>query len=280
MIGPMARSAADLALALAVVAGPDELTEGIGYKLALPPPRRDTLADFRVLVIDKHPLCPTAVNITAALNGFAERLGKTGCSILRESAKLPDLALTGRVYRELLSAFFSADTPPEARERAEAAAKVLSPDDQSYSAASLRGLTISHPDWIRQSRVRSGLRARWLALFQDVDVVLCPPMPTTAFPHDHSSPGGCPLGSAGDCAIWARELDIDGRKMPYGNQVAWAAIAISNGLPATTMPIGHDDHGLPIGVQIVGGYLEDRSTIALAGLVEREFGGFTPPPNL
>src|SRR5438034_9467226 len=60
VIGPMARSAADLALELEVVAGPDELAEGIGYKLALPPPRHDKLAECRVLVIDKHPLCPTA----------------------------------------------------------------------------------------------------------------------------------------------------------------------------------------------------------------------------
>src|SRR5579862_7700364 len=52
VIGPMARSAADLALALTVTAGPDELAEGIGYKLTLPPPRHDKLADFRVLVID------------------------------------------------------------------------------------------------------------------------------------------------------------------------------------------------------------------------------------
>src|SRR5207248_384701 len=37
--GPMARSAADLALALDVLAGPDELAEAIGYKLALPVPR-------------------------------------------------------------------------------------------------------------------------------------------------------------------------------------------------------------------------------------------------
>jgi Asp-tRNA(Asn)/Glu-tRNA(Gln) amidotransferase A subunit family amidase len=34
VIGPMARSAADLGLELAVVAGPDELAEGVGYKLA------------------------------------------------------------------------------------------------------------------------------------------------------------------------------------------------------------------------------------------------------
>ena len=44
------------------------------------------------------------------------------------------------------------------------------------------------------------------------------------------------------------------------------------------MPIGRSDDGLPIGVQIVGGYLEDRTTIAFARLIEREFGGFTPPP--
>jgi amidase len=58
VMGPMARSAADLALQLRVVAGPDEWADGIGYKLALPPPRHDKLADFRVLVIDAHPLCP------------------------------------------------------------------------------------------------------------------------------------------------------------------------------------------------------------------------------
>ena len=267
VIGPMARSAADLALELAVVAGPDELMEGIGYKVALPPPRHDKLADFRVLVIDEHPLCPTASSIRTALDGLAKRLGKAGCTILRASPNLPDLALTSRVYRELLSAFFSADLPPDARERIEAAAKALSPDEQSLAASGLRGATISHPEWIRQSRIRGGLRGRWQALFQEVDVVLCPPMPTTAFPHDHS-PG------------FARKLEVDGAKIPYFDQSVWAGLATLNGLPATTMPIGHDDGGLPVGVQIIGGFLDDRTTIAFAGLLEREFRGFTPPPNL
>jgi amidase len=67
VIGPMARSAADLALLLRVTAGPDEEMEGIGYKLALPPPRHAKLNDFRVLVIDKHTLCPTAAKVAAAL---------------------------------------------------------------------------------------------------------------------------------------------------------------------------------------------------------------------
>jgi amidase len=267
VIGPMARNAADLALELSVVAGPDELRDGIGYKLALPPPRHDKLADFHVLVIGEHPLCPTGASISTALDGLADRLGRTGCTILRASPNLPDLALTSRVYRELLSAFFSADLPPEARERIEAAAKALSPEEQSLVSYGLRGAVISHPEWIRQSRIRSGLRGRWQALFRKVDVVLCPPMPTTAFPHDHSPQS-------------ARKLDVDGTKIPYFDQSVWAGLATLNGLPATTMPIGRDDSGLPIGVQIIGGFLDDRTTIAFADLVEREFGGFTPPPNL
>jgi amidase len=265
VIGPMARSAADLALELAVVAGPDELAEGIGYKLALPPPRHDKLADFRVLVIDAHPLCPTAASITTAVNGLTERLGIAGCTILRQSAALPDLAETSRTYRELLSAFFAADLPPEARERVEVAAKAPSPDDRNLAASSLRGLTMSHAEWIRASRIRGGLRARWQALFQEIDVVLCPPMPTVAFPQDHSPQ-------------FARQLDIDGVKVPYNDQSVWAGIATLNGLPATTIPISHTDSGLPIGMQIIGGYLQDRTTIAFAGLTEREFGGFVPPP--
>ena len=102
VFGPMARSAADLALELEVLAGPDEMAEGIGYKLALPPPRHDKLADFRVLVIDGHPLCPTAASISIALDGLANRLAKLGCTLLRTSPKMPDLARTTRNYVELL----------------------------------------------------------------------------------------------------------------------------------------------------------------------------------
>jgi amidase len=120
---------------------------------------------------------------------------------------------------------------------------------------------------IRKSRIRGGLRLRWLALFEDVDVVLCPAMSTVAFRHDHSP----------QCA---RQLNIDGTKVPYNVQSVWAGIATLNGLPATTAPIGPSDDGLPIGVQIVGDYLEDRATIAFAGLIEREFRGFIPPRNL
>ena len=78
VIGPMARSAADLALALDVVAGPDEQVNAIAYRLALPPPRHDDLKGFRVLVVDTHPLIPTANSVRTALGRLAERPREVG----------------------------------------------------------------------------------------------------------------------------------------------------------------------------------------------------------
>jgi len=66
--------------------------------------------------------------------------------------------------------------------------------------------------------------------------------------------------------------------VPYGDQKAWIGVATLTGLPATVAPIGRSESGLPIGVQIIGGYLDDRTTIAFAGMIERELGGFVPPP--
>src|SRR6266508_3448463 len=47
VIGPLARSADDLALALAAMAGPDDI-DGAGYRLALPAPNKTALRQFKV----------------------------------------------------------------------------------------------------------------------------------------------------------------------------------------------------------------------------------------
>ena len=158
------------------------------------------------------------------------------------------------------------DLSPDDRARTDAAAKTLSPEDQSIAAYRLRGISVNHSEWIRASRARAALRGQWFNLFQEVDIVLCPPMPSLAFQHDHAP------------QHYRRQFEIDGSKIPYDDQMAWAGMATLNGLPATTMPNSRAESGLPIGVQIVGGYLGDLTTIAFAGLIEREFGGFTPPP--
>ena len=68
--------------------------------------------------------------------------------------------------------------------------------------------------------------------------------------------------------------------LTYNDESVWAGVALLNGLPAATMPVGRTEDGLPIGMQIIGNYLDDRTAIAFAGLVEREIGSFTPPPHL
>jgi len=240
VVGPMARSAADLALALDAIAGPDD-AQAIAYRLALPPSRHAALADFRVLLLDTHPLVPTSAAVRSALQRLADGLARAGCRVERGSPLLPDLARVASLWGQLLWAQLGADMPG-----AEAG--------------------ISHRDWIHADRMRAATAHRWRALFAQWDVVLCPVSPTPAFPHD---PG----------EMETRRLRIDDHEIAYKDQSPWSSLATLTGLPATAMPIGLSEEGLPVGMQIIGPYLEDRTTIAFAEAVERAFGGFVPPPG-
>ena len=97
--GPMARSAADLALELQVIAGPDEVPQGVGYKLALPPARHQDLPGFRVLVVDTHPLCPTAASMRGAFEQLADRLSRAGAKVARAGQLFPDQEIGGAGLR-------------------------------------------------------------------------------------------------------------------------------------------------------------------------------------
>jgi amidase len=264
VVGPMARSAGDIALALDVIAGPDEQREGAGWRLVLPRPRHQVLADFRVLLVDTHPLGSTAGDIRTALAHLADRLGKEGVTVARQSPLLPDLAEATRNYMRLLGPVMNQGRPPEYYERMRSIAATMGPDDQSLDAIYVRSANVGWREWAAAAGVRTRLQAEWAMLFKQWDVVLCPPMPTVAFKHDHAEPS-------------ARHLDVDGQSQPYINNIIWAGPATGAGLPATVAPIGRTESGLPIGVQIIGPYLEDSTPIQFAQLLEQAFGGFVPP---
>jgi amidase len=266
VIGPMARSAADLSLLLDVIAGPDPLEAGKAYRLALPAPRHSAIKDFRVLLIDSDPVMPTSRVVRAAIEKLAANLAKVGVTLARKSPLLPDFAASSRLYMRMLMSFLAASFPPEVYAGAQGMAAQLAPDDISLAAERLRGITLSHRDWVIADGGRTRLRAQWRELFKSFDAVICPVMPTPAYPHDHSEPQE------------TRRVDIDGEDHVYPDQFAWPGIATLPGLPATAIPIGLSPEGLPIGVQIVGPWLEDRTPLKLAELIEREFGGFVPPP--
>src|SRR5262245_36106226 len=186
VIGPMARSAGDLWLGLDVIAGPDEEDDAIAYRLALPEARHQSLKGFRVLVIDTHPLIPTARTVKDALWRLADRLEPAGVKVARASPLLPDLKESARVYMRLLWSRLAAFWPADLYARLQEAAKALPADDNSPAAWQTRDAVLSHRDWIATDHVRVRMRQQWRALFREFDVVLCPPMPTPAFPHDHN----------------------------------------------------------------------------------------------
>lgn len=268
VVGPMARTVDDLARLFDVIAGPDERGLGLGFRLALRPPRQAALKDYRVLLLDTHPMAPTALAIRQALDRLGGRLERAGVRVQRAHPRLPDLAEVARTYARLLMSFTAAFWPQQVFEQTRAAAAAIPADDRSLGAELARGIGLSHRDWVAADNARALHQMQFRSLFEQVDVVLCPAMAVTAYRHDHSEPQHL------------RRLDVDGQAAPYSSTgLAWAAAATSTGLPAAVVPIDRGDSALPIGVQIIGPHLEDRTVLAFAAHLEREWGGFVPPPG-
>ncbi|NUT52133.1 MAG: amidase [Saccharothrix sp.] len=265
VVGPMARTARDLALLLDVMAGPDPLTLGKAYHLTLPPARHERLGDFRVLVLDEHPLIPTGSAVREGVNRVAAALVDGGARVERHSALLPDLAEAATLYMQLLISGAVARFPVGTHEQLRARVAGLSADDRSLDAVRLRAMVFSHGDWIEANHRREHHRHGWRRLFAEFDAVVCPITPTPAFPHDHHPN---PM---------ERRIDIDGVEYPYFDQLVWAGLATMPGLPATAVPAGRSAEGLPVGVQLIGPMFEDRTALRLAELLEQRIGGFRAP---
>jgi len=265
VVGPMARTARDLTLLLEVMAGPDPLTHGLAYDLALPPARHERLSDFRVLILEDHPFIATGSAVRAGVNRVAEALVEEGARVERRSPLLPDLAEAATVYMLLMLSNAAAGLPVDVYEQLQTHAAGLSVEDRSLDAARLRGMVLSHRDWVEANHRRERHRHSWRQLFAEFDAVVCPITPTPAFPHDHN--GG----------LEDRRIDIDGVAYPYFDQLVWAGVATMPGLPATAIPTGRSLEGLPVGVQLIGPMFEDRTPLRLAELLEQKIGGFQVP---
>jgi amidase len=240
VVGPMARTAADLDRALDVLAGPDDI-EAVGYRAVLPPPRHSRLADFRILLVDSHPLAAVDDEIRAGLGKLADGLEQLGAKVSRASDLLPDLVASHETYISLLMPAMSRGQPGAE--------------------------TISAHEWMFALDAQAQLRRRWKTFFDHFDIVLAPVHGAPAFPPvDEPDPS-------------KRLLTISGQPTLYFAQTAWAGIATVGNLPATAFPLGLTRAGLPFGAQAIGPYLEDRTTIGFAALVEREFGGSAKPPG-
>ena len=143
----------------------------------------------------------------------------------------------------------------------------LDPADQGMWAKSLRANDLGHPAWLALNERRHRVRHAYAAFFRDWDVLICPAFGMPALTHQQG-------GETVD-----RTLSVGGRTIPYNLQMFWPGITCAFHLPATAAPMGLTKAGLPIGCQIVGPLYADRTTVAVARLLETRWHGFKAPPD-
>ena len=264
--GPLARSAGDLDVALGALAGPHG-DDAVGWRLELPAAPQKSLADFKVGVLLDSPACRQDSELTDQLQATIDGLAKAGVKVSEARPDI-DLARVQHVYLMLLRAATGTrvDDATFAQNRRNAEGRAA--DDWSdYRAYVDKGVTVAHRDWSILDNERAAMRQRWATFFADYDLLLCPAAASAAFPHDQA-------GERAD-----RTIPIDNQREPGTDQMFWAGLPGVVYLPATVAPAGLTRAGLPVGLQIVAGYLRDRTAIAFAGMMERELGGYRVPPG-
>ena len=256
--GPMARTVDDLELVLDVIAGPDRWSAP-AWRLELPPPRATDLGDLRIAAWLDDEGCPVDADTRRVLGAAATSLERAGARVDAEARPGFSLEKASTVFLDLLFAALSGGHP---RSKIEHMAGDTSETPMGWVR---RGTAARHRDWLGNHERRLQMRAMWERFFEDHDAILMPVHPRPAIRHDHSEPQ------------MDRTIDVDGTERPYLDLFAWIAPAGLAYLPATVVPVGMSEAGLPIGVQVVGPHLEDRTTLAVARAIEQVVGPIPRP---
>ena len=266
VVGPLARSADDLILALSVMAGPDAV-DGAGWQLKLTPPPQTRLRDFKVALMLEAPESPVDREVTDRLQALGDFLRRERVKVDDRARPAVDTAEALRVYTRLLRAATSSRQTDAEFEANTGLVKALSASDESYRARMLRASVLSHRDWLAANEARHRMRLAWAEFFQRYDLLLCPIANVAALPHDQQ-------GERFD-----RTMMVNGARRPVTDHLFWAGYTGVSLLPSTAAPIGFTPGGLPVGVQIVGPQHGDLTCLAFARLLEHEYQGFVPPPG-
>ncbi|MEX2248307.1 MAG: amidase family protein, partial [Parvibaculum sp.] len=262
--GPLARSAEDLERLLDIAAGPD-WADAIGWKLDLPPARAKSPRELRVAVWIEDAFCDIDKESVDLLTNAAKALADAGANV--DWTARPDFTLAEitECYLILLHSVTGAGMPQSIRDHWSEMKKGFAPDDKSHRALQAIGGTLSIAERAIWRETQAQLRWKWHQFFKSYDVVLAPVMMRPAFEHNHET-------------NWhKRELDVNGVVRPYMDVLIWAGPAVVSYLPASVAPVGITSAGKPVGIQIIGPHLEDRTTIAVASMFEEILGGFRPP---
>ncbi len=256
--GPMARTVDDLKLGLDIMAGPNRW-DGPAWRLKLPPPRHRKLAEYRIAAWLDDPACRVEPESRALLEKAAATLASAGAAVDYDARPAFTLEKVADTFFALLQAALAGGVSFEKIEQYAATS------GDTSAAQTRRLLAMRHRQWLSYNERRLQMRKRWEEFFTQWDAILLPVMPCPAIPHDHSEPQA------------SRMATVGGDQMPYWNLTTWMAPAGACYLPATVVPVGTLSNGLPVGIQIVGPFLEDRTTLDLGRHLHARMGGCPRP---
>ncbi|MFC3692149.1 amidase [Chenggangzhangella methanolivorans] len=254
-VGPMARSVRDLALAVSQLAGPDGLDAFVSSAAFSAGPGRSPDRPLRVGWMVGPGLGPVDPEVAATVEAAADAL--KGLGVLVEPVGLPalerDFALDvfNRLHvMEMKPAFRAATAGRREDELYKMAKTMLSLPDTSMD------------DYIEAEQAAERLRDGYAAYFRDYDALITQVLPIPA--HRHG----------------VEQFVIDGQTVDATYLQAATVPLNVTGLPGLSMRFGTSTDGMPINVQIIGGWHAEPTILHLASLLEEVSPVRGPRPNL
>ncbi len=242
-LGPIGATVADVALAYAAIAGPDE-QDVVTLKqpaVSLKNWRNADLTGVRLGIYHRWFEHATP-EIVAANDAILQKLVEAGATIKKiEIPELDEMRIAHSIT--ILSEMSSSmDNFPENRRDFGNAVRINLALGQTFSAG----------DYVQSQRMRTRAMAIFAKLYTEVDVIVtpataitAPPIPTQKEPHDYSD--------------LSTVIELMRYVIP-GNLV---------GLPALSLPVGYDTNGLPIGMQLMGNHWAEALLLRLGNVIEQ-----------
>ena len=252
-VGPIARSVRDIALSLVVMSGPDHLDPyALGRGVDDMPWFGASLPPLRVGMMTEGPFELVMGEIQDVVRKAGAALESQGCVVEEVGFDWHDrLPIDFTMDMLIVEADHYFKPFVEGRE-----------DELSGSISGLlNSPMLSMADYLASFDKHETVSRDVTAFFGDHDLLLLPTSPVTAPPHDSA------------------ELDADGRTAGAGHAANITATFGMTGHPAISVPFGMSSDGLPIGVQLAAGHLNDRLLLHAAAALEAtsETAGRRPP---
>lgn len=253
VVGPMARTVADVKALFEVMQGPDD-GDACAAPVALRRPSDDEIKKLRIGYFEDDGRTPVTPETRIAVQTVAKALQNAGFQV--EPFRPGGLEEARTLWKKFFVKVAGMLIRPMFEGREHEESPILRQFlEWSATEPGLTGESLLDA-WIR----RDALRADFLAQMRKYPILLCPAAAIPAFRHGE------------------RSWQIEGKSVEYLD--AWSYTEWFNllGNPAAVVPVAHSAEGLPIGVQIVGRPWEEEQVLAVAAALERERGAWTVPP--